>query len=73
MGAMRGSCAEDLSKFDVNRAFRVMGCREHFSCNFTDVDMPKCSKHVKNVHESISKGEVCLCTKEEQEIFDRQM
>jgi hypothetical protein len=73
MGAMRGSCLEDISRFDVNRAYRVMRCIGQFSCNFTDVYMPKCSKHVKNVHESINKGEVCLCTKEEQERFDQQM
>jgi hypothetical protein len=70
---MRRNWPNDISRFDVDRAFRMMGCLERFSCNFTDVDMPKCNKHVKNVHESINKGEVCLCTKEEQESFDRQM
>ncbi len=35
----------------ANHAFRVMGCRERCPCNFTEVDMLKRSKHVKNVHE----------------------
>jgi hypothetical protein len=61
--------------FEIGCKLRALGdeMQGAILLHFTDVDMPKCTKYVKNVHESINKGKVCRGAKKEQERFDRRM